>query len=673
MRRERKRPKKQRQCERNHQRRIARFEAQTGEPPSLLGFADEFAERAVSAARRRGASKEANVDEDPKEIAQGVAFYAMETVDPDRSVALARRALSFDPGCADALGLIAVHEGATPEDRLEGVRAAVAAAERSIGRERFEEWRGKFWDEVETRPYVRQRLTLARLLCEAGREQEAAVEWGALLALAPKDGMQARVPLAAFYLETGRVDDAAALLARFETHDSESAWARALAERLSGREANARDALEIAMRGCPLAAGFFDGRWTPPRILYDVDAPDGHRRARVQGATLGRAWAAHPDAVLWLRARMAERDCARFAAPHPALAAAPAGDDGEPTLEEWRALYASALRFQDATPWSWMQPSPIFGVEDPDTREIGWLAMTEEPGEMRAVAVYRDSEFVHRALALHRDEHADVGSPTELPALMVFYAVPRSLPPGERARAERLGLKSRRGEWWPCFRANATSIDGSPPDGADARFLARVLEQALAVAWQALDDPESVEPRDDRVLVRAFGPPAPDAPQAWRDEWRVPPPPEQATFPPLDEIRVRKLRARATRTPDTWECDGFLAPFDVGRGDDAVRPAMGLTVNTATGDVASGLASHFDGGLAARELLLTALERDAKIPMRIRVARPRVAQALEPLARALGIVVESVPRLPIVEEAKKTLKKLRSWNGVQWPPKELET
>ncbi len=45
---------------------------------------------------------------------------------------------------------------------------------------------------------------------------------------------------------------------------------------------------------------------------------------------------------------------------------------GEPTLEQWRALYAAAGAFRELAPWQWMTGDDLFAVEDPASGEVSY-------------------------------------------------------------------------------------------------------------------------------------------------------------------------------------------------------------------------------------------------------------------------------------------------------------
>jgi hypothetical protein len=59
-----------------------------------------------------------------------------------------------------------------------------------------------------------------------------------------------------------------------------------------------------------------------------------------------------------------------------------------PTPSEWRKLYQAAIRVKEIASWDWMTETDIFGVQGPETDEIGFVSIMGMLGEHLAVAVY---------------------------------------------------------------------------------------------------------------------------------------------------------------------------------------------------------------------------------------------------------------------------------------------
>jgi hypothetical protein len=72
----------------------------------------------------------------------------------------------------------------------------------------------------------------------------------------------------------------------------------------------------------------------------------------------------------------------------------------KPGIREWRGLYEAAVRVKEISPWEWMTEADIFGVQNPETGELGFVSVMGMLGEHYAVSLYLGSEGIHGYLNL---------------------------------------------------------------------------------------------------------------------------------------------------------------------------------------------------------------------------------------------------------------------------------
>ena len=65
-------------------------------------------------------------------------------------------------------------------------------------------------------------------------------------------------------------------------------------------------------------------------------------------------------------------------------------------------MLESAIRIKQMAPWEWMNEADVFGVQDPETRDIGFISVMGALGEHTAVAVYLGSAALVRFIELHQ-------------------------------------------------------------------------------------------------------------------------------------------------------------------------------------------------------------------------------------------------------------------------------
>jgi len=237
----------------------------------------------------------------PRDRAQELAFDALEAADPTAAADLARQALALDPDCSDALYVLALDVG-TPAERLRLLGQAVEAAERTLGGQYVEANQGHFWGLLETRPYMRARAALADVLRGAGRVDEAARHYAALLDLNPNDNQGLRDVLLGCYLRAGNLDGARGLLGRYaEEPGAVFGYGRVLERFLSGDPSGAEAALHEARRWNPHVEAFLTGRRRLPGRQPAYCSPGDENEAIHCATYLLDAWVRYPEAVAWLR------------------------------------------------------------------------------------------------------------------------------------------------------------------------------------------------------------------------------------------------------------------------------------------------------------------------------------------------------------------------------------
>jgi tetratricopeptide (TPR) repeat protein len=234
--------------------------------------------------------------------AQDIMYDAWERTTSRSRIALAHKALTISPLCADAYNLLAEEAGSVQEARDLYARG-VEAGELALGAEGFEGYAGHFWGFLETRPYMRARAGLAIALIKLGDETAAIEHFRAMLKLNPNDNQGIRYLLLGCLL---RCDDAAAvkkLLAAYKDEWS-ACWlyTRALIAFRDGQAAEKKitrlvqDAWSANQHVPAILAG------TKPPVSSDNGyiTMGGADEATDYVRDCGPAWHQTPGAVTWL-------------------------------------------------------------------------------------------------------------------------------------------------------------------------------------------------------------------------------------------------------------------------------------------------------------------------------------------------------------------------------------
>lgn len=236
---------------------------------------------------------------DAQEDAQELAFQAMESQGAP-AAALARRALTLDPHCADALVLLTGHS--PDSEREAGLRAAVAATQAGLTALAGQESLCNLWACAEARPGLRARAALAEWLERQGRMREAAEQWQERLNLDVPDTQGCRFRLLRCYFALNARKPLQDLLHIYrEDHGPVLAWARVLERLHAHSPVRAEQLLKKARAANAHVEAYLTGRARLPKGNPSLPlAPGSLEEAQVVLAYLGNAWGADREAMSWL-------------------------------------------------------------------------------------------------------------------------------------------------------------------------------------------------------------------------------------------------------------------------------------------------------------------------------------------------------------------------------------
>lgn len=241
----------------------------------------------------------------PLEQAQNLIYDAWEEARSAKRVEMARKALEISPDCADAYVILAEETAHTLEEACELYEQGVKAGERALGPEMFKKGVGRFWEILETRPYMRARERLAMSLWEIGRAGEAVEHLWDMLRLNPNDNQGVRYVLSVWLLTLYDHKGLERLLKKY-SREVMCYWpyGRALlAFRQSGPSDEANRLLEAAFEQNPYVPLYLLGLRKLPSRLPDYVSLGSETEAVEYVATSELVWAITPGALHWLTRR----------------------------------------------------------------------------------------------------------------------------------------------------------------------------------------------------------------------------------------------------------------------------------------------------------------------------------------------------------------------------------
>jgi hypothetical protein len=335
-----------------------------------------------------------------------------------------------------------------------------------------------------------------------------------------------------------------------------------------------------------------------------------------------------------------------------------------PSDDELHALYAATNDFIAMAPWEWMYDSDLFGVQDPESGEVGYCCVLGHGGESFGLNVFQGPEGLMGFWAVTMVTPEAVSSVGGLQRCLSLALEDRAtLRPGDLATIKRLGLKYRGRNAWPVFFSMAPGYMPWDLTGAEARLMTQALRQTLEIAPRVRDNPELLPdlegPGRGEFLVRVPRKTADG--YTWGDEIQPAPPPVagpvyEATFDQDEAIRLGETLGASKNF--VVEIDFFnMASMPI--GDRGERPFIPSIVFIA--DATSGMLLNMDtvrGSEAVQasiDGLLAVIERVVARPASIRVRLPVLETVLKDLGQFLDVKVELKKHLPMVDKARKAL------------------
>jgi hypothetical protein len=331
-----------------------------------------------------------------------------------------------------------------------------------------------------------------------------------------------------------------------------------------------------------------------------------------------------------------------------------------PSIQEWKELYDATIRFKQVECWNWMWDSDLFGVQNPESGEVGYCCIMGRAGEHFALAVYLGTEGLEGYQKTQRSGFSLLPFDALLlqRCLMGSFEDRRRLTKRDFQMIKTLGLEFRGRNSWPLFRSYLPGYVPWHLNREEAKFLTVALGQVVDVALRFKDDPEMLTtPLKNQYLVRV---PKKDGDGVvWRDEWIEPMPFEKKEIDtePVDEDLLNGIRRRNLQRQGIWEVDIFYFPQAVQEKEG--RPYYPRTILTV--DHYSGLVLEYhlakpENFLSElQEAFLEAVEHVEVIPKELLVKGEESLKLLEPITSGLRIKMRKVKRLPALERAQESL------------------
>ncbi|MEO3947738.1 hypothetical protein [Gorillibacterium sp. CAU 1737] len=332
----------------------------------------------------------------------------------------------------------------------------------------------------------------------------------------------------------------------------------------------------------------------------------------------------------------------------------------QPTNDQWTSLYDMAATFKKQGSWEWLSNGHLFGIEHPDTKEIGYISILGQGGEAFGLSLYLGT----RGLSVLMDMlNGDVDEDPLFTQHCLLMALNdrEDLHPEERRKIKELGLTFRGKNAWPAFLYYEPGyVPSSQLTAEQVEYLTLALQQGMQLAEEYRTKADELLHDDPtKILVRVRRSDASDGQAAvWENEWRSLPVqteavPDETMGIRVDELHLARLKKGELSREAVWEIDCTYIPVPLMEGERAIFPKLLLLVDQASGQI-------LKAGISSREIIaqeavdgfLEAIDKQQVIPSRIEALTEEAYMYIGPILQYLEIEAYLAMELPALEEAK---------------------
>jgi hypothetical protein len=332
---------------------------------------------------------------------------------------------------------------------------------------------------------------------------------------------------------------------------------------------------------------------------------------------------------------------------------------------EWGRLLASAIRIKQMAPWEWMNEADVFGVQDPETRDIGFISVMGALGQHTAVGVYLGAAAFAKFLSLQQappdilDEYPELL--LEIPQLQASFEDREELEDWERQLLRNLNLKFRGRKAWPRFQSFRPGFMPWRLEPEEIKFLTLALEQLEQVAPRLQENRSFLWGEElGTLLIRAFHA-REEKTGEWEDRYERIAIPPVAPVPLTWDSRHIKILKRTASQGDTIELDLFMFPGRIGKKGQ--RPEVGYVLLALHAQSEMVFGAEILGVTESIEQMLgripgwilSRLADNGLRPKEIHVQSARLFAVLQPAFKELGTKIVHKPTLNKLQAAKREM------------------
>jgi len=335
-------------------------------------------------------------------------------------------------------------------------------------------------------------------------------------------------------------------------------------------------------------------------------------------------------------------------------------------VEDQKELYKLSLKFRDLAPWKCMTDSDLFGIQDPQTGQMGYCCVLGNARNEYGLVVYLGTEGLKAYLRIFR-ERFDPEDPDLMHVQKTLNLTfeRRSCLPGEDLKLlDSLGFHLNESQLCPLIRSYLPGYFPWHLTGEQARYMSLALSQVMEVYPRFKANPRMFSPPEPGEFFARMSQ-REDSGVTWTDRWFTPPAEDRAALSakPLDREEAGRIKQDIGAKKGTWEVHSFYSPVPVKDGTN--RPFYGRIFLWMDSGADFILKTHLlhPSKEYENEFTRQFLEiiREVKsMPEKVFVTNGEFLALLEPVRLAFGIDVVLVKKFKRIGQARLKMKEYMS-------------
>lgn len=327
------------------------------------------------------------------------------------------------------------------------------------------------------------------------------------------------------------------------------------------------------------------------------------------------------------------------------------------TQQIWKEFYEAAIEYRDLEPWEWMYDNDIFGVQDPESGEIGYCCVMGNAGEVYALGLYLGDEgFKSYLLLLNQPDEISQEDRIALGLNQILlkaeFVDRKGLTEKDLKQIKALGLKFRGPNQWVQARYHLPGTLGWPINVEQAKRLTHALRQTCVVAIRFREDEDLLYGNEDKMLVRV--PEQKGEQLTWKDRYI---PIKEYDITPFPVIEPSPALVKKAKQELKHSKGALLFLFQYiqrqVKGDDGLPffPRLAMWISYPDGMIINmELMDPKDGLEKLQASFFRLIHQMGVIPRQIAFNSIMGTDALSELSLALDIEMVYAPEEPIFEE-----------------------